>query len=73
MYFCTWCDMDFSCISGAEHGNMGYFLYICNPPEVEKEKKVAEPKVTHKIVEYNGPIKSHRLKVPTEIAEKLNI
>lgn len=73
MYYCTSCDMDFSCISGMEHGSTGYCLYYYVPPEPEpvKEEKVEKP--THKIVEYNGPIKSYRLKVPIEIAEKLNI
>lgn len=74
MYYCTSCDMDFSCISGMEHGSTGYCLYYYTPPEPEPKKEVKpEKKTTHKIVEYNGQIKSHRLKVPMSIAEKLNI
>lgn len=34
MYYCLWCDMDFSCISGAEHGNTGYFLNPYIPRKV---------------------------------------
>lgn len=82
MYYCTSCDMDFSCISGMEHGSTGYCLYYYQPPtkpepeDLDKnttKEVVVEPKPTHKTIEYHGPIKSHRLKVPMSIAEKLNI
>lgn len=44
MYFCTSCDMDFSCISGKEHGNTGYYLYYYTPPKPKPVEKKEEPR-----------------------------
>ena len=49
MYYCTSCDMDFSCISGVEHGSTGYCLYYYQPPtpEPEPEPVVEEKEPSH--------------------------
>jgi hypothetical protein len=51
LWYCTSCDMDFCCVHGKEHGNMGYYLtpYHLPAPETPKKDKTISTKVLGKV------------------------
>lgn len=71
MYYCTSCDMDFSCISGMEHGSTGYCLYYYNPPEPEPVKEEVVEKPTYKEFKVDMLGKEHTITIENKYAKAL--
>lgn len=74
MYYCTWCDMDFSCISGMEHGSTGYCLYYYQPPQPEPEPETVENKTQKRELDVTvtGPLgRQHTFKIPHNFIKAL--
>lgn len=74
MYYCTSCDMDFSCISGMEHGSTGYCLYYYQPPQPEPDvdKNTTEEVKEDLNVSVKGPLgRLHTFTIPHNFIEAL--